>query len=572
MKISKIISVMFLGIMLVACEQVSDIKNKIAGNEEKKQQQETAVKEKKILYWVAPMDANFRRDEPGKSPMGMDLVPVYEEEGDGTGVTISPSVVQNMGVRTASVKFGRLWRRIDTVGYVNYDEDKMSHIHLRTDGWIEKLFVKAEGDRVSKGDVLFQLYSPVLVNAQEEFVQSLRVGNKSLRDASHDRLIALGVSENQIQELAKTKNVQRLLKFYAPQDGVMTELKVREGMYVKPATEVMMLADLSTVWLIAEIFESQAGWVKVDQMAEVNLKYLPGREMKGRVEYVYPALNPKTRTLKVRLRFDNIDYVLKPNMYADITIFGGAKKDLLYIPREALIRTGQQTRVILEAGNGRYESREVTVGIESGEAVEIVAGLHEGEKVVTSGQFLIDSEASLKASLSRMKSVETEQTGHKVISVHGIIRKMKPEQHKVNLTHDPIPELKWPSMTMDFDLSDDASLKGLNNDDKVMFELMEMPEGYIIKRIWKMDTKPVVQKIISGHGVIKQLKPEQNKVNMMHDPIPELEWPAMTMDFDLSSKASLNGLKAGDKVMFELMEMPDGYSIKRIWKMEGMPQ
>ena len=487
MNLLRVIPVVLLATILSACDQVSDMKDMLSEKEDKQEQQQTAPKEKKILYWVAPMDANYRRNEQGKSPMGMDLVPVYEEEGEGSAVKISPSVVQNMGVRTSAVKYGRLWRRIDTVGYVNYDEDRMSHIHLRTDGWIEKLFVKSEGDTVRKGDVLFLLYSPTLVNAQEEFLQSLRVGNKSLRDASRDRLIALGISQDQINDLVKTRKAQQLLKFYASQDGIMTELKVREGMYVKPATEVMMLADLSTVWLIAEVFESQANWVKVGQQAEVNLKYLPGREMKGKVEYVYPTLNSKTRTLKVRLRFDNPDFVLKPNMYADVTIFGGAKKDLLYIPREALIRTGQQTRVILESGNGRYESREVSVGIESGEAIEIVGGLHEGEKVVTSGQFLIDSEASLKASLSRMKSVEAEQVSHQVISAHGVIKKLKPDEHKVNLTHDPIPELKWPSMTMDFDLSSDASLKGLKEGDMVMFELMEMPDGHIIKRIWKME-------------------------------------------------------------------------------------
>lgn len=489
MKLLKIILAVLFATMLSACDQVSDIKDRILDKEDKQAQEEqkAASKEKKILYWVAPMDPSFRRNEPGKSPMGMDLTPVYEEEGSGSGVKISPSVVQNLGVRTGTVKFGRLWRRIDTVGYVGYDEDYMSHIHLRTDGWIEKLLVKAEGDAVKKGDVLFMLYSPTLVNAQEEFVQALKIGNKSLRDASHDRLSALGISQDQIKTLAKTRKVQRLLKFYSPQDGVVTELKVREGMYVKPATEVMMLANLSTVWLIAEVFESQADWVKVGQSAEVNLKYLPGREMEGKVEYVYPALNLKTRTLKVRLRFDNPDFILKPNMYADVTIFGGAKKNLLYIPREALIRTGQQTRVILDAGGGRYESREVSVGIESGEAVEIVAGLHEGEKVVTSGQFLIDSEASLKASLKRMKAVETEQSSHKIISAHGVIKKIKSAEHKVNLTHEPIPELKWPSMTMDFNLSNEASLKGLKEGDMVMFELMELPDSYIIQRIWKME-------------------------------------------------------------------------------------
>ena len=535
--------------------------------------QSTESREKKIMYWVAPMDPNYRRDEPGKSPMGMDLIPVYEEGDDGDAVKISPSVVQNLGVRTSKVKYGRLWRRIDTVGYVGYDEDRISHIHLRTDGWIEKLNVKSEGEQVSKGDVLFQLYSPTLVNAQEEFIQSLKIGSVNLRNASRDRLLALGISSNQIDELSRTRKVQRLLKFYAPQDGVITELRIREGMYIKPATEIMMLADLSSVWIMAEVFESQTGWVKKGQTAEVYLKYLPDMQMEGEVDYVYPALNPKTRTLKVRLRFPNNKNILKPNMYADVTIYGGAKKDLLYIPREALIRTGQKTRVILDAGEGKYEARDVKVGIESGDSIEITAGLHEGESVVTSGQFLIDSEASLKASLKRMQSSQQMQSqdGNKVITGHGVIEKLKPQEDKVNLTHDPIPELEWPSMTMDFDLSTQASIDGLKEGDMVMFELMQMPEGFLIKRIWKMDMdmKAPVEKAVSAHGVLKKLMPESGKVNMTHDPISELGWPSMTMDFQLGKEASLEGLKKGDAVMFELSEMEGSYIVKRIWKMEG---
>ena len=535
--------------------------------------QATESKEKKILYWVAPMDPNYRRDEPGKSPMGMDLIPVYEEGDDGDAVKISPSVVQNLGVRTSKVKYGRLWRRIDTVGYVGYDEDRISHIHLRTDGWIEKLNVKSEGELVKKGDVLFLLYSPTLANAQEEFIQALRIGNANLRNASRDRLLALGISSDQIDELSKTRVAQRLLKFYAPQDGVITELRVREGMYIKPATEIMMLADLSSVWVMAEVFESQADWVKKDQSAEVYLKYLPSMQMEGVVDYVYPSLNPKTRTLKVRLRFENAGNTLKPNMYADVTIYGGAKKDLLYIPREALIRTGQKSRVILDAGGGKYEARDVEVGIESGDSVEITAGLHEGENVVTSGQFLIDSEASLKASLKRMTSSQQMQSkdDHRIVTAHGVIKKLKPQEDKVNLSHDPIDALGWPAMTMDFDLSSQASLEGLKEGDSVMFELMEVPEGFLIKRIWTMDGSMEMSepKIVSGRGMIKKLMPQDGKVNLSHDPISELGWPAMTMDFSLGSDASLEGLKEGDAVMFELSEVDGSYVVKRIWKMEG---
>jgi Cu(I)/Ag(I) efflux system membrane fusion protein len=369
-------------------------------------QANSAQDEREILYWVAPMDPNYRREKPGKSPMGMELIPVYVDAAgaaDGT-ISIAPEVVQNLGVRTARVERSRLWRGIDTVGYVDFDESKLSHIHLRTEGWIENLAVQSEGERVTRGTRLFDLYSPDLVNAQEEFVQALKLGNKGLQQASHDRLVALGIPGNQIEQLKKTRQVQQRISIYAPQDGVVSTLPVRDGMFVKPATRIMSLADLSSVWLLAEVFERQSDWVNVGQSADVYLPYQPGTKWEGRVEYIYPSLDPKTRTLKVRLRFANPDEILKPNMYANVKIYGGPKEDIIVIPVEALIRTGREERVVLALGEGRFASRRVTAGIESGAWIEILDGLAAGETVVTSGQFLIDSEASLKASLQRMGS------------------------------------------------------------------------------------------------------------------------------------------------------------------------
>ena len=349
---------------------------------------------------MAPMDPNYRRDEPGKSPMGMELVPVFEEAG--TDVTISPAVINNMGVRTAKAKKGQLWRRINTVGYVDYNETGLSHVHLRTEGWIERLYVKSVGERVKRGNRLLDLYSPTLVNAQEEYLQAQSAGQPALIRASRNRLRALGISPGQIERLHQSGKVPQTITVYARQDGIVASLKTPEGMYVKPATEVMSLADLSTVWLLAEVFEQQADWIKAGQPAEVRLSYLPGRQWRGKVEYIYPDLDPKTRTLKVRLRFDNPDEVLKPNMYANVTLYAGEKQEVIFIPREALINTGEQQRVILALGAGRFAPRVVIAGMESGDSVEILEGMAEGETVVTSGQFLIDSEASLKASLARM--------------------------------------------------------------------------------------------------------------------------------------------------------------------------
>ena len=454
-------------------------------------------KEKKLLYWVAPMDANFRRDEPGKSPMGMDLVPVYDDGEEGSTVKISSTVENNMGVRTAFVKKDKLWRRIDTVGYVDFDENKISHIHLRTKGWIEKLLIKSEGERVKKGQLLFEVYSPELVNAQEEYLQALRSGHKGLSSASRERLEALGISTEQIKTLNKKRKSSQYVKIFAKQDGIVAKLNVREGMFVMPQKEIMSLADLSSIWLLAEVFESQADWVKQGQSAEVKLSYLPGRTWEGEVEYIYPSLDPKTRTLRVRLRFDNKDESLKPNMFADVTIYGGAKRDAIIIPREALIRTGNDERVILSIGEGRFQPREVTAGIESGEYIEIIKGLSVGDKIVTSGQFLIDSEASLKASIARMSSSNDDvsssgMTGTKAemvksnkIMATGIIKELMPDQNKINLSHDPIPDLDWPNMVMDFDIKESVSLKGLNKDDKVEFELEKSENGYMIKSITK---------------------------------------------------------------------------------------
>ena len=366
-----------------------------------------AAEDGDVLYWVAPMDPNYRRDKPGKSPMGMDLIPFYAgNEAQGSIVSISPTVVQNLGIRTAKAELTRLWRGIDTVGYVDYDESKVSHIHLRTEGWIEKLAVESEGERVKKDDFLFDIYSPKLVNAQEELVTALATGNKGLIRATKARLSALGISAAQIKQLQKDKKVKQRISIYAPQDGVVSSLPVREGMFVKPAQKVMTLGDLSSVWLLAEVFERQSQWVEVGQHAEVRLSYIPGKDWKGKVEYIYPSLDPITRTLKVRLRFDNPGELLKPNMYANVKIFGGAKEKTIVIPLEGLIRTGREERVIISLGEGKFEARSVSAGIESGDYVEILDGVKEGERIVTSGQFLIDSEASMRASINRMTEVE----------------------------------------------------------------------------------------------------------------------------------------------------------------------
>ncbi|MCH8226841.1 MAG: efflux RND transporter periplasmic adaptor subunit [Proteobacteria bacterium] len=379
--------------------RLGDIPLDISGNNEETRQ------EPEILYWVAPMDPSFKSDKPGKSPMDMEMVPVYAQDiGSGDVVTISSTVENNLGVRTATAKRGPLWRRIEATGYVGFDETRISHINIRTKGWITKLLVNAEGDRVLKDQLLFELYSPELVNAQKEYLQALRRGDERLKSGADEKLRALGMIRTEIIKLAHRGSASENIQVVAPQDGVVSFLGVREGMYIQPNTTIMSLADLSSVWLQAEVFESQADWVAAGQAAEARLNYMPGEVFSGQVDYVYPILDPKTRTLRVRLHFDNPGERLKPNMYARVSIYGKLQPNALSIPLEALIRAPYRDRVVVSLGDGKFRVHEVTTGMESGEWVEIIAGIEEGDKIVTSAQFLLDSEASLVGSIRRLDS------------------------------------------------------------------------------------------------------------------------------------------------------------------------
>jgi Cu(I)/Ag(I) efflux system membrane fusion protein len=370
--------------------------------------------DREILHWVAPMDPNYRRDEPGKSPMGMDLVPVYADEVDNQPgvVKIDSTIVNNLGVRTAQAERSVLMRRIETVGYITYDEDTVQHVHTRVDGWIEKLNATATGDPVKKGQLLFELYSPTLVNAQEEYLTATRSGNTVLLKASRDRLDALGVSKSAIARLEKERTVQQRVRVYAESDGVIAHLGVREGIYITPATEIMSVAKLDRVWVVAEVFERQSAWVQPGQKAVVELDYLPSMRFEGTVDYVYPELDPKTRTLKVRLRFDNPRELLRPNMFSRVVIEADGFGHVVNVPKEAIIRGGSMDRVVLALGNGRFRSQPVRLGIESGDRVAVRTGLRVGDTIVVSGQFLIDSESNIESALARMNDAGADAEDH----------------------------------------------------------------------------------------------------------------------------------------------------------------
>ncbi len=355
--------------------------------------------------YVCPMHPEIVSKDPNATcPIcGMDLV-VMENLGDADIVELSAQVINALGVRTTKVKRRNIYRRINSVGYVTVDERNIRRVSLRTEGWIEELAVKSEGERVRKGDLLFKVYAPKLVNAQEEFIQALELDNGDglLISASEDRLRALGISTEQIEALKQSRQARQLISVFAPQDGVISDLNVREGDFVPPSKPIVSIVDLSSVWLLADIFESQVEWVKEGQTAEARLAFMPDKTWEGKVEFVYPSLDPKTRSVKARLRFDNPDELLKPNMYANVTIFASPKRRVLTIPREAVIRTEGQSRVIVSLGEGKFKPVIIHTGIETDDKVEVVGGLEENQEVVVSSQFLIDSESSMKAALARM--------------------------------------------------------------------------------------------------------------------------------------------------------------------------
>lgn len=361
--------------------------------------------EREVLYWKAPMDPNFRSDKPGKSPMGMDLVPVYAgESGSSSDVTIDPAVVNNLGVRTAEVKRGSLANRIEAVGYVGYDEDTLTSINTRAEGWVEKLAVKSVGDPVRKGQLLYSLFSPKLATAEREYLTALKSGSPSLLAASRERMRSLGFSDAQVTRLARTGKVGNRVARYAESDGVVVKLGIREGAWVMPATQVMQLADLDPVWVLVEVDPSNRARLHKGQQAEVTFDAFAGKSWQGTVDYIYPDVSAMTRTVKVRVRLPNPARRLQPNMYAHVTLQTAPQHDAVYIPALALIETGQSKRVIVAQGDGHFDVCPVQTGVASGDQVEILKGLRAGQRVVTSAQFMLDSEANIDAATLRLGS------------------------------------------------------------------------------------------------------------------------------------------------------------------------
>lgn len=427
-----------------------------------------------ILYYRHPHDPSITSDEPKQDSMGMDYIPVRKGEEDEAMeedddvVRLRPGVVQQMNVRTAEVEHGALARTVETVGHVVPDEGLSSRVDLRTEGWVEELRVRREGEPVAAGEVLFRYFSPRLITAQEEFLQALRRGLERDLESSRRRLRTLGMTPHQIARLEEDRQVREHVAVHAPRDGVVTRLEVREGDHLAPGSAAMEITDLSEVWVVANVFGEQGGWLAPGAPAEVRSRHLPGGPLNGEVEFIYPTLDVATRTTRVRMRFDNDDGSLKPGMYARVRLEAEATDHVTHVPREAVIRTGAQDRVLVALGEGRFQARAVEVGSAVGERIA-VEGVESGERVVTSGQFLIDSEASVTAELARLEGAEPDH-----ITARGVIDELRLEDGELVIHHEPVPEVDWPEMTMPFALAEDVEVEGLEEGGAVVFAFRQL--------------------------------------------------------------------------------------------------
>lgn len=382
-------------------------------------------KPKEILFYRNPMNPEITSPVPAKDQMGMDYVPVYadvDEGGPAGTVSIDPVTVQNIGVRTAVAQVRTIAREINTLGRVDYDEQRITRLHPKTQGWVEALRIGTTGEAIKDDEILLSIYSPQLVSSQQEYLLALKSletlsdspfedvsrGAADLVDTSLERLRLLDVPEHQIAALKESGEVSRLLHIHSPAEGIVVNVGVRDGQFVTPQSELYMIADLSAVWVFVDIFEEELPWVSVGDEAEMRVTAVPGSTLRGKLTYIYPYAERETRTIKARLEFDNRDLLLKPDMFADVTIFASPRESVVVVPSEAIVRSGLQEQVFIVREPGKFEPRTVEIGL-SGEGVtEIRNGVSSGEEVVVSAQFLIDSESKLRESAAKMMEPEND--------------------------------------------------------------------------------------------------------------------------------------------------------------------
>jgi len=455
------------------------------------EQKPEASVDRKVLYWYDPMYPQQKFDKPGKSPfMDMQMVPQYADiKGESAAVRIDPSLTQNLGLRLATVSRGVFASSLDVVGVLTFNERDVAVIQARTAGFVERVYARAPGDVIKANAALADILVPEWAAAQEEFLALKRSGDAGLLAAARQRLRLTGMSAASIAQVERSGKIQPNLTLTSPISGVLQELNVREGMTVAAGETLARVNGLSSIWLALAVPETESGSILMGQSAEARLPAFPGIVLKGVVSVILPETNPDSRTLRVRVELPNPEGRLRPGMTARVSLNRSTEESVLWVPSEAVIRTGRRALVMLAEDAGRYRPVEVQVGQESDGKTAILKGLEEGQKVVTSGQFLLDSEASLKGIVARTEEVSPPSgAASSFHEADGQIVEINDKE--VTLAHGPFKTLGMPGMTMTFPLGNPALMQGLKTGDKVRIAVSQTDDGLRVERLDKTGGQP----------------------------------------------------------------------------------
>ncbi|MBP7817114.1 MAG: efflux RND transporter periplasmic adaptor subunit [Phenylobacterium sp.] len=443
---------------------------------------------RQVLYWYDPMVPAQHFDKPGKSPfMDMQLVPKYAGAGgeaNGAGVVIDPARIQNLGVRLASLQRGSLSTDATVAGSLEFNERDVAIVQAKAAGFVQRTYSRAPGDIVAAGARLADILVPEWGGAQSEFLAVRRTGDTALTSAARQRLLLLGMPPATVAQIEHSGRPQTVVTVTTPTGGVIKTLNVRNGMTVSAGQTLAEVNGLSQIWLNAAMPEALAGQVRVGQSVTATLSAFPGEIFSGHVSAILPQANAESRTLTVRVELPNRGGRLRPGMFATVQL-GGPDEPALLVPSEAVIRTGRRTLVMIAQPGGRYLPAEIRIGREAGGKTEVLGGLSEGEKVVASGQFLIDSEASLSGVQPRLMGAEATEPGRPAVAAtyETIGRIEQVASDKITLSHRPVPALRWPAMTMTFRMEDPGLVRGYKVGDQVRFGFEQTPTGPTLRRI-----------------------------------------------------------------------------------------
>lgn len=450
--------------------------------------------ERTVLYWYDPMVPQHKFDKPGKSPfMDMQLVPRYADEGGrSASISIDPAITQNLGVRLATVSRGSLARHVEAVGVLGYNERDVARVQARAAGFVERVYQLAPGDIVEKGAPLVDLLIPEWAAAQEEYLALRRIGDPHLLEGALQRLHLAGMPADIVRQLERTARVHTQLTIRAPIGGVLQALDIREGMSVAPGASLASINGLDSVWLEIAVPEAQGGAIHVGQEATAQLPALPGETVSGRVTAILPEATAASRTLRVRVELPNPDGQLRPGLTARVTVADAAAEPVLLVPSEAVIRTGKRALVMVADPGGHYRPVEVRLGADSGHQTAIHQGLEEGQQVVASGQFLIDSEASLRGITAAVtEEPQTHDHASRAPALHESEgRVVGLDELQVKIAHGPFHTLGMPGMTMRFEVANPHLLHGIAEGDRVAFAVRETDSGLVIEKLSKQEGQP----------------------------------------------------------------------------------